>query len=726
MAPPQAFNTPEFRRSDGPGQHNAASAWDDGFTGDGVTIAVVDTGIDPDSPEFAGRISPASTDIYGSRGIEGPDDHGTLVSLVAAAARNGTGVVGMAFDSTILAIRADEPGSCGGDNPEDPSTECGFLDSAIADSIDHAVANDAKVINISLGGPGGITQALRSAVTNAVNAGVLVVVAAGNDGRGELTTFAEMLGDAGNGGVIIVGSVDEDYTISDFSNRAGANPQYFLAARGDRICCVYEDGEIFVDEEGFVFLYSGTSFAAPQVAGAAALLAQAFPHLTGNQIAEILLETAFDAGAAGDDSVYGRGILNVARAFQPVGTTQIAGETTALALADSTAVASPAMGDAFSAASIQTLVTDRYQRAFSTDLAGTLRGADIPERLHGAVGQGACHISGGSSRASVAFSIDASGRQPPRAEILLLQSEDADRARVLAARVALRLSPNTQLGFTYRQSADGLVAGMQGRDRPAFMIAASGTDDDGMLAMADSAVALRRQVGDWGLTVSAQTGSTISAAAERRAAQLRGQRVEEDLASFALSLDRQFGAFDIATSLTWTAEDSTVLGARFHEGFGLAGSDTVFIDTDLGWRFADNWRLGAAYRQGFTRLRSAPLLADGSGLSSNAWSFDLQRSGVFAANDRLALRISQPLRVASGGLDLNLPTSFSYDTLTAEYGVQRLSLSPGGREVTGELAWIGPIWGGSAAASLFLRHEPGHYADAADDVGAALRWSRRF
>lgn len=726
VAPPQAFNTPEFRRSDGPGQHNAASAWDDGFTGDGVTIAVVDTGIDPDSPEFAGRISPASTDIYGSRGIEGPDDHGTLVSLVAGAARNGTGVIGMAFDSTILAIRADEPGSCGGDNPEDPSTECGFLDSAIANSIDHAVANDAKVINISLGGPGGITQALQSAVTNAVNAGVLVVVAAGNDGRGELSTFAEMLGDAGNGGVIIVGSVDEDYAISDFSNRAGANPQYFLAARGETICCVYEDGEIFVDEEGFVFLYSGTSFAAPQVAGAAALLAQAFPHLTGTQIAEILLETAFDAGAAGDDSVYGRGILNVARAFQPVGTTQIAGETTAMALADSTAVASPAMGDAFSAASIQTLVTDRYQRAFSTDLAGTLRGADIPERLHGAVGQGARHLSGGSAKASVAFSIDASGRQPPRAEILRLQSEDAEQARVLAARVALRLSPDTQLGFTYRQSADGLVAGMQGRDRPAFMIAANGTNDDGMLAMADSAVALRRQVGDWGLTVSAQTGSTISAAAERRAAQLRGQRVEEDLASFALSLDRQFGAFDMAAGLTWTAEGSTVLGARFHEGFGLAGSDTMFIDADLGWRFAERWRLGAAYRQGFTRLRSAPLLADGSGLSSNAWSFDLQRSGVFAADDRLALRISQPLRVASGGLDLNLPTSFSYDTLTAEYGVQRLSLTPEGREVTGELAWIGHIWGGSAAASLFLRHEPGHYADAADDVGAALRWSRRF
>src|SRR6187399_2344941 len=55
---PTAFNTAEFRRSDGPLEHNAAVAWNDGRTGQGVTIAVVDTGVDTSSPEFVGRISP--------------------------------------------------------------------------------------------------------------------------------------------------------------------------------------------------------------------------------------------------------------------------------------------------------------------------------------------------------------------------------------------------------------------------------------------------------------------------------------------------------------------------------------------------------------------------------------------------------------------------------------------------------------------------------------------
>ncbi|MGB3795597.1 MAG: S8 family serine peptidase [Alteraurantiacibacter sp.] len=723
---PAQFNTAELRRSDGPGQHNAASAWADGFTGDGVTIAVIDTGIDPDSPEFAGRISPASTDILGNRGIEGSDDHGNLVSLVAGAARDGTGILGMAWESTILAIRADEPGSCGGDNPEDPSTECAFTDTAIAQSIAYAVDNDAKVINISLGGPGGLTQRLQDAITDAVSAGVVVVVAAGNDSMSELTPFAQMAGSVGNGGVIVVGSVDENYQISDFSNRAGENPEFYLSARGQVICCVYENGEIFVDDEGFIFLFSGTSFAAPQVAGAAALLAQAFPQLTGTQIAQILFDSAYDAGDSGADAVFGRGILNVAAAFRPAGTTQLAGQSIAMALGDTAATGSPAMGDAFTTASLPTLVTDKYQRAYSTDLAAGLRGADVPQRLHSAVGQGARHVSARAGTASVAFSIDASGRQPPRAKALLLQAEDAEQARVMAARVAVQISPRMQLGLTYRQSADGLVAVLQGRERPAFMIAGSGIGDAGMLTRSESAIALRRQLGSWGLTASMESGSTITAANLRRAAELRRRRAKDDRSTFGLALDRRFGMLDAAFGLSVTAEEQTVLGARFHEGFGLAGSDTLFLDADLGWRFDDLWRIGAGYRQGFTRLRGAPLLAHGSGLASNAWSVDVQRSGILWRDDRMAFRISQPLRVASGQLNLSLPVDFDYLTLTPTYALRTLSLSPEGRELTGELAWTGNLWGGSAAASLYVRREPGHYADAPHDVGTAMRWSRKF
>src|SRR5690606_35298064 len=320
-----AFNTAEFRRSDGPFEHNAATAWSLSRTGQGVTIAVVDSGIDEDSPEFVGRLSPLSRDMTGAgRPLSGTDDHGTHVSLVAAAARNNTGILGIAFDATVMALRSDTVGSCGGDHPQDPQTDCIFADSAIAAAIDYASANGARVINLSLGGEGA-SPSLRNAVTTAIGRGALIVVSAGNDGRMAPDSFASILDEAGNGGVIIVGSVDADGAMSDFSNRAGAQNTHYMAALGNRICCAYEDGQLYVDDEGFVYLLSGTSYSAPQVSGAAALLAQAFPNLTGRQIADILLRSAFDVGAAGTGAVYGRGILDIARAFQPVGTTALAG-----------------------------------------------------------------------------------------------------------------------------------------------------------------------------------------------------------------------------------------------------------------------------------------------------------------------------------------------------------------------------------------------------------------
>ncbi|GGD45171.1 hypothetical protein GCM10011411_00990 [Aurantiacibacter arachoides] len=714
-----------MRDSDGPTQHNAPSVWASGRTGAGVTIAVVDSGIDPDSPEFAGRLSPASKDIYGSRGLEGPDDHGTLVAMVAAAARDNTGILGMAWGSTVLAIRADEPGSCGGDNPEDPTTDCGFTDVAVADSINHAVANGAKVINLSLGGPDPITSGLTTAVRAAVDAGVLVVVAAGNDGAPELEAFARTMSAAGNGGVVIAGSVGETYEISEFSNRAGGNPTFYLAARGERICCTYEDGAIYVDDEGFAYLFSGTSFAAPQIAGAAALLAQAFPNLSGRQIADILLRSAFDAGAAGPDAVYGRGILDIARAFQPLGATAIAGQSTTMALGDGSGVASPAMGDAFTRIRLPTIVTDEYDRAFSTDLAGTLASAELEPRLHGALGQQVRSVSAAGERASVAFSIDARGRQAPRVEALRLSEDDAEQARVLAAQMALQLAPNTQLALAYRQGADGMMAQLRNADRPAFMIAGT-SHDTGMRQGTDAAFALRQQVGGWGITVSGESGSTLTAASVRHAAEMRGRRVDEDMAGFGLALDRRFGDLDTALGLTWSAEDRTVLGARFHEGFGLEGSDTLFVDLDLGWRPADRWRVGAAWRQGFTTLADAPLVAAGSRLASNAWAIDLTRTGAFATDDSLGLRLSQPLRVTGGGINLLLPADWSYETLSASYDNHRLDLSPSGRELIGELAWRGNVWGGSAGASLFYRHQPGHFANRAADQGVAVRWSRAF
>jgi hypothetical protein len=720
-AVPAAFNTAEFRRSDGPLEHNAASAWNLGRTGQGVTIAVIDTGIDEDSPEFAGRISPLSRDIAGSRALTGTDDHGTNVAMVAAAARNNTGILGIAFDSTIMALRTDEVGSCGGDNPENPETDCLFNDNDIAAAITYASSNGAKVINISLGGEGA-NQAVLNAVTAATNRGTLVVIAAGNDGSDQPESFARLVDQAGNGGVIIVGSVDADGSMSSFSNRAGTQNAHYMTALGDRICCAYENGQLYVDDEGFIYLFSGTSFSTPQVSGAAALLAQAFPNLTGRQIADILLSSAFDVGAAGTDAVFGRGILDIARAFQPIGTTSLAGGTAAMPLGDGTGVGSAAMGDALGKASLSAIVLDKYARAFETDLAGTLRGAAPADRLGRAVGIAQRQVSFGSDQTSLAFSIDERGRLGE----LRLGERDADQARVLAARIATQLAPGWRFGFAYAESAHGLVAQLRGQDRPAFLIAPDAGGDDGASQRSEVSLALRHQLGPWGVTLSAEQGQTVSGAPIRRAAEMGGRRLEEDVAAYGLAFDRRLGALEATLGLNWMAENNTLLGARFHDSFGLSGADSLFFDAHASWSFAPGWRLGGSFRQGRTSAREQGLIAAGSNLTSRAWSLDLERRGVFSGKDSLGLRVSQPLRVESGALNLSLPIGYSYETLLAEYGVRSLTLAPRGRELMAEAAWRGPVLGGNGAASLFYRRDPGHYEALPEDAGMAFRWSRKF
>jgi hypothetical protein len=695
-----------------------------------VTIAVIDTGIDIDSPEFAGRLSAASRDMFNSTGrsLDATDDHGTNVAMVAAAARNNTGILGIAWAATIMALRADDPGSCVSDSGSTvDETDCQFEDATIAAAINHAVANGAKVINLSLGG-GAPNTTLRTAVNQAVRAGVVVVVSAGNDGEDEVDPFAAGLDNAGEGGVIIVGSVGEGGAISDFSNRAGAFAGRFIAARGERVCCSYRDGVLFVDEEGYAYLFSGTSFSAPQVSGAAALLAQAFPNLTGKQIVDILLRSAFDAGAAGQDPVYGRGIMDIARAFQPIGTTSLAGGTTPVALGDSTGVTSSAMGDAAAKASLPSIVLDEYARAFGVELAGALGAAQAREPLHGSVGVQRRSVSGGNEAMSVSLSIDARGKagEPPRIRQLTLTHEDAEAPKVLAGRVAARLSPNTQVGFAFAQTADGLVAQLQGHAQPAFMIAGDAGGDFGLHRTADASLALRHQVGPWGLTLSADSGDALTGSIMRRAAEMRGERDRAAVRDFGVALDRRFGPLDASLALTWMQEDETLLGAKFHEAFGLRGADTLFADARAGWAFAADWRLGAAVRQGWTRALDAGMVAAGSHLVSRAWSLDLTRANVLGRGDSLGFRLSQPMRVEHGGLNLSLPVDYSYETLAPTYGVRTLSLAPQGRELTGELAWRGWLWDGAASASLFYRKDPGHYANLPDDRGVAVSWSKAF
>jgi hypothetical protein len=519
--------------------------------------------------------------------------------------------------------------------------------------------------------------------------------------------------------------------ISDFSNRAGDFATSFITALGERVCCVYDDGELFIENIGgdqFVTVFSGTSFSAPQVAGAVALLAQAFPNLTGQEIVEILLSTASDAGPNGTDDVYGTGILNITEAFEPQGTTTLAGTQTALVVGDDFAVGSPVTGDALTTASLSTIYTDKYDRAYVLDLGQNTRNSAQVQRLRAAVSRAGYSRSSAGEALSLAVTV-ADGERAGGVgwtQELQLNSEDAQGARVLAARIAANISPDTQVGFAISQSASGLVAQLQDAERPAFLVAPEAGRDTGFIASSDLAFATRHEIGSWGLTLSGERGHAWLGENRRASDVLFGVRERRRTSSFSLAADRSWGGLDANVALSWLSEQETLLGAHFNPVFGLQGADTLFLDGRLGQRIGTNWRIGAAYRAGFTRPRGSALVGDGSQVSTQGWSFDAVRFGTLTRGDSLGVRVSQPLRVTGGAVHFDLPVAYDYTTESPILGRQSLSLAPQGREIMSELNWSAPVGPAWVSTSVYYRSEPGHFADAPDDMGALLSLIARF
>ena len=704
---PTNFDTSEYRSSAGVVQANAITLYNAGYTGRGIVSAIVDGGIDTSNTEFAGRISGASADVGGSRGtIKDEGGHGTAVAAVLGAARNDSGPLGIAFDTTLLIARSDTPGSC--------ATACKHLDTAIARGVDLATNNGARVINISLGGSPA-EGVLAQAINRATAAGIIVVIAAGNDATADpdpLAQIANVDAQARNL-VIIAGATNQAGDIASFSDRAGNGASHYLMALGERV--------LSYDQNGALFLYSGTSFSAPLISGAVALLAQAFPNLTGAQIVQLLYATATDLGATGVDSTYGRGVLNLSRALQPQGTTSLAGSTVPVSLG-ATGTLSAAMGDA-AAKTGSAVILDGYGRAYGYTLGAGISRPAPALRLTPALAGGLRNLNLSSASGTVAMSITRTGSEAV-AERLLLQPDQARQARAIAGMAATHLGPDLAFAAGFAESG-AVLAGVL-RDAPgnAFLVAGDPAASPGFERRAGNSAAVRRRIGRFDLTMTAEAGDAL--VGSNAAGDLRRTRFDrQPYGTLGLAIDRRFGPLAIVAGFSHLRENETVLGARFGPAFGSGGSVTDFADAGLTLTPGAGLTLGANMRQGWTRTAAGGASAGGR-LRTNAYAFDIARQGVFGARDRLAFRFAQPLRVASGGYALSLPVAYDYASRTATFASSRLDLSPKGREHDAEASFATPLLGGWMTTNLYWRTDPGHYAALPDDVGGAIRFSIGF
>jgi hypothetical protein len=152
---------------------------------------------------------------------------------------------------------------------------------------------------------------------------------------------------------------------------------------------------------------------------------------------------------------------------------------------------------------------------------------------------------------------------------------------------------------------------------------------------------------------------------------------------------------------------------------GGGGSSSWFLDGEARREFGGGVSAALSARRGWTGF--------GAGrFQTSAYAFDLAKLGLLSEHDRLGLRLSQPIRIASGGLSAFLPTGYDYATGLTSSGMQRLSLSPSGREVDAELSYGTRLGSGWIGGNLYARRQPGHDADASPDIGAAIRTSFAF
>lgn len=297
-----------YRFQWGPEEINAPQAWDFSLGSASVVLAVLDTGVDYTHEDLAPNMWRDGSGAYGYDFVNGDTDprddnihsyddgqfmpntntyHGTHVAGIAAAATNNNlGIAGMA-QVRIMAVKILNASGIGSD-------------SDVASGIQYAMDNGANIVVLSFGASSS-TFVLRRAVERAWQAGLVLVAAAGNEGASAISypaAYAE---------VIAVGAVDSSLRRASFSN---TGPDLDLVAPGVQI--------ISAEARDRYQYLSGTSSAAPHVAGVAALMLSQNPALTNVEISAYLNQSARDLGPNGFDTSYGWGLVDANAAVSQV------------------------------------------------------------------------------------------------------------------------------------------------------------------------------------------------------------------------------------------------------------------------------------------------------------------------------------------------------------------------------------------------------------------------
>jgi hypothetical protein len=723
----QSFRTPEYLQMGPLDQIHAADAYALGYTGKGVTIGIVDFNFDFTSSEVvfdpaSVGPNPKSLALYQAQTGETPssDMHGFAVAATAAAQKDNIGGEGVAFDAKVLAVDFFS-----GVN-ETQTVQDGVV-YHVSDPWTYITSHGVRIINTSFGyeasdvisNPPHVTEAyvLASAATAVVN-GALLVSSAGNAGGASpsLSNF-DILSDmqsfgvlnSGPGAFIIVGAVDSNNQIASFSDRAGTAKDHYMVAPGTNFLLPWNGGMAFV---------SGTSFSAPLVSGAAALIFQRWPNLTARDVANILFASATDLGASGVDDVYGNGLLNVAAALQPIGvSTTVVANGTAPPVSATDLVLGPAFGDApaLHRALASVMILDSFGRDFEADLSSRVNTRpNLPDLfgvLEQRLGWREANLALGDG---ASFSFDM--RHNPEDGIVPFQTLAGPEDRFTHATMMRVFGVTEGIAWT---AGNGLSLrdGMMGNEESPFAGGSLTNAFSPLVGAAPGAMASFR------LPLSSDTGLSFGAGVSENQGLTDHLRTpfRNSAETTELRLDHERGKSRFSLEIGDAVETGDFMGSLAAGGLTMdSRASTVWTTASAETALDAHWSLrGALTLAGSAAAHpQASLITEIGPVYATSFALGLAGENLFGSGDVLSFTLAQPLRAEHGML--TLVTGVARDWSTGGgviLGANEASLTPSGREFDLETGYRFDLSGWGVGANLAYAIDPDHVQNTSAVIG---------
>jgi hypothetical protein len=720
----------ELKNSWQVGKINAPYLWGFNVSGVNVKIGEIDTGI-YQHKELQGRILAGYNFVRNTKialGASSDDNgHGTHVAgIIAANVGTNFGtydVVGVAPQASLIPIKVlDNRGS-------------GSLTNVVK-GIDYSVSQGAHISSMSLGWSGSGDPTVQAALGRAVNAGQLLVIAAGNDGAANPGWPARYAKDSfANGQIIAVGAVDNNNNMPSWSNRAGDTANFYLVAPGVNILSTYNGSST-----SYATL-SGTSMATPVVSGAAALLKQGW-NLSAKQIATILFTTAKDLGTAGVDSTYGWGLLDLKAAMSPIGnptfpTVTSKGITiTTTSIVNSASQTPTAYKAALANANLKVAGLDDFGRDFIYDFSSlygtnnTVKDQTLSQIMSSmntnlsvreyktkdskmALAQVDTNINMASN------SIDAFGNNLNKETTVtsFFYSKDLFDQQSFA----LGMNTNTNRFFGFADTPfeySGFIA------RKAF--------DNPYLGFESSQnfFAYATPLGNkWRVAAGVLNNSdTISRQSTSVSGEYRSYQPNLNANLIELSNSQENNKF--ALSFGSVTEQTGMLGGSAGSLFGITeSSNTMFMSLKNATKLSKDTWFAASINNGITLKNGNQnsLVSSTSNINSQSWSLGLLSENVIQKNDRIGFAVSQPLTVTSGSMNLDLPVGLDYDSGIMKYQSRSISMASTSTERDFEMSYRMPTSeNANLAISALYRMNPESNAMNTDQKVFTVFWRNWF